>query len=555
MDEFDCEIFRCYCVTVVNEMVGVTVRAAYSTCFSEGMDFSCALFDASGRMFAQGAGLPVHLGTLFDAVQVLLQTYTSMAPGDVFIQNDPLSGGSHQSDIAVACPMFARGQLVGIAVNRGHWIDIGGMAAGGWSGGANHIMQEGLRMPWIRLFAGGEVNDEVRRVLLTNIRQPRESWGDLEAQVAACRAAETRIAESVERYGLDGFWTGVEYILSYSARRLKTAIAALPEGQYEGSEGLEDDGQGNGPFHLHARISVQDLHITVDLSDASPQGAGPINCSWHLSKGGVYAALKAVLDPEMPLDSALLSFVTVVGRPGTWVYPQYPAPMSGGTAEPSFRVCEAVVQALAEAVPGRVPATSYLSGLNVTGSGIDPRTGSEFVWYHYGPGGCGAMVDGDGNSGTWHLMSPCRIESMEVWERRFPVRFTKLELRSNSGGQGEFRGGLGYRREMTLLVDHSMNALQDRHLEGAPGRNGGGAGVPNALLFCIGGRWGDARYHFGLSSPSKLNNVRVPANSTVAICAGGGGGYGAARLRRPELRQRDRDYGYIRADKDRVHKR
>ena len=195
LDDFDHEVLRNYYLAAVREMVGVTVRAAYSTCFSEGLDFSCALFDTRDRMYAQEGGLAVHLGGLADVVEAVREAYREFAPGDVFIHNDPLNGGSHQADVAVVVPMYAGDTYLGLAVNRGHWIDVGGMAAGGYSGGYTHAVQEGLRLPPIRLYAAGEPNREVRDILLANIRKPDESWGDLEAQVASCRAAEARIVE------------------------------------------------------------------------------------------------------------------------------------------------------------------------------------------------------------------------------------------------------------------------------------------------------------------------------------------------------------------------
>lgn len=547
LDDFDREILRSYFLAAVREMVGVTVRAAYSSCFAEGRDFSCALFDRHGRMFAQEGGLAVHLGGLFDVVEAIEDAYPERAPGDVFIHNDPLDGGSHTADVAIAVPMFAGDSYLGMAVNRGHWIDVGGMAAGGWSGGYTHALQEGLRLPPVRLFAAGRVNSEVKRIILANIRRPDESWGDLEAQLGSCRAAEARIVEVIDRYGVHAFEEAVEYLLDYSRRRLETAIASVPEGTYVGVDAMEDDGQGNGPFVLNARVSVGAGRIEVDLRDASPQGEGPVNCSWSVVKAGVYTALKCVLDPTMPLDSAITEFVALLAEEGTWVRPRYPAPTFGSTGEPSNRVCEAVLNALATAMPERAVAYSYASGMNVTASGIDPRHGGEFVLYHFGPGGCGARADNDGNSAFWHPMTSCRNESMEVWERRYPVRFTRFSLREDSGGPGRFRGGLGYRKEFEVLGPVRVNAFQDRHLSGAPGLAGGDPGAPNALLFELDGRWADAVSHFGLTSPSKISNVSLPAGAKIAICAGGGGGYGDPEQRSDALVARDLELGYVSA--------
>ena len=550
LDEFDCEVLRNYFLAVVREMVAVTSRAAYSTVFSEALDFSCALFDEQDRMYAQEGGLAVHVGGLVDVLKAIRSAYPAMSPGDVFVHNDPYNGGSHTADVAVAVPVFAGGDYVGMAINRGHWLDIGSFAAGGWAGAYTHAVQEGLCLPPVRLVASGMLNEEVRAIITANIRVPEESMGDLDAQIASCRAAERRILEAVERYGLDGYLTTLEYIMKYSRRRLQAAIAELPVGVFEGSDVLEDDGQGNGPFNLTARVVIDSGRIIVDLRDASPQGAGPANGSWGVVKAAVYTALKSILDPEMPLDSAIDEFVSIQLTPCTWVSPVYPAPVFASTGEPANRVCEAILNGLADAVPSRAMAYSYAAGINVTGRGVNPRTGEEFVFYCFGPGGNGARAYADGEAAMWHIMGSCRNESIELWEQRFPFRFTRFALLPDSGGAGKFRGGLGYVKEFEVLADVDVNAYQDRHRRGAPGICGGDDGAPNAIMFRIDEVWGTAVDHFATKSSSKFTAVPVKCGSLISMVAGGGGGYGELGERAPEASKRDVEFRYVTGQSD-----
>ena len=258
-------------------------------------------------------------------------------------------------------------------------------------------------------------------------------------------------------------------MLDYSRRRLQAAIGEVEPGVYEGTEVMDDDGHGNGPFHLTARVTIGSDHVEVDLTDASPQAEGPINCSWGVVKAGVYTALKAVLDPDMPLDAAITGLVTIVAQEGTWVRPTYPAPTFGGPAEPSNRVCEAVLAALGKAVPACSMAYSYASGINLTGSGVDPRNGIEFVFYQFGPGGCGARSHADGNSAAWHPMCSCRIESIELWERRYPVRFTHFALRPDSGGEGQYPRRPRLREGVRDPRDHAPERFPGSTRERGPG--------------------------------------------------------------------------------------
>ena len=254
----------------------------------------------------------------------------------------------------------------------------------------------------------------------------------------------------------------------------------------------------------------------------------------------------------MPLDAAITDLVSIRALEGTWVRPRYPAPTFGSPAEPSNRVCEAVLAALSEAAPDRSMAYSYASGINLTGSGVDPRDGSEFVYYQFGPGGCGGGGGGGGGAPTLMVTrqpgtqcAPAGTSQSSSGSAAIPVRFSRFSLRPDSGGDGQFRGGLGYEKEFEVLATTRLNAFQDRHKNGAPGIFGGEPGATNQYLFMIDDDWADATEHFGSPSPSKLTNLRLPEGSRVRIVAGGGGGWGDPKRRSPTAVERDLEYGYV----------
>ena len=377
---------RSYLISTVQEMVQTTVRAAYSTCFSEGFDFTCALFDAKARMVAQADGIPVHSGALFDPIEVLVNTYDSFAEGDVVVFNDPYNGGSHQADVVVARPMFLDGALLGFAVNRGHWVDVGGMCAGGWSGTVRHVIQEALIIPPVKLYKAGVLDREIRDFILKNVRIPEQCWGDVQAQIASNIVAERRLHDLIKKYGLDMVLEGMEEAIRYSRRRITRALEQLPDGQWEGTEYQEDDGHGGGPHKIHVTVTKRGPRVSLDFEGSGPQVLGPVNCTFTEAKAACYAAILNVVDPSIPLNSGYIEAVDIKAPLGSIVNPVYPAPVFTTTADPINKAYEAVLKAMAQWLPERVTAGSYCKMNNCTASGDDLERGGEYVWYHFGPG-------------------------------------------------------------------------------------------------------------------------------------------------------------------------
>jgi N-methylhydantoinase B/oxoprolinase/acetone carboxylase alpha subunit len=544
LDAFTLEILRSYLVSTVREMVATTTRTAYSTCFAHGEDFTCGLFDAQGRLIAQDQGIPVHAGALGDAVAHVIATAGRFEPGDVLVHNDPYNGGTHQADGLICRPMFFEDALVGFAVNRGHWTDVGGMAPGGWSGSAEDVNQEALIIPSVRLLAGGEVVEDVKRLILRNVRLPVQLWGDIQAQIASNVVAERRIVELIRKQGRERFASLVEATLDYSRRRFLLGLEQIENGVAEAADVIEDDGRGRGPLTIRVRLEKRPDGISVEFAGTDPQAAAPMNSTLACTKAAVICSVIAVVDAEIPLNAGLVELIDVTAPAGSLVNPVPPAPAFGATADPSDRVSEAVLRALAELAPSRVPAGSYSTGNNVTGGGLRPD-GSQFLWYSYQAGGCGARPWADGNSAEWHLMANSRNESMEVWETRYPVEFLSFRLLADSGGPGRFRGGLGTERRLRLTQPTRLSGLSDHHTIGPVGVQGGRAGLPNGFAIERDGRRRTIAEEFGLPSPSKFANLPLEPGDVFVSIQGGGGGFGDPRERQRERVRTDVEAGYV----------
>ncbi len=547
-DAFTAEILRSYLVNTVKEMVITTTRTAYSTCFCHGEDFTCGLFAADGRMIAQDQGVGVHAGGLEGAIRaVMARARGHFEPGDVYLHNDPYDGGTHQADVCCVRPMFAAGQLVGFAANRGHWSDVGGMAPGGWSGVAEDVVQEGLLLPSVCLYRAGELQEDIQQLVLRNVRLSRQCWGDLQAQIASAIAAERRIAALVDRNGIDGLAAAVEAAISYTRRRFLAALEAVPSAEAFGEDVMEDDGRGGGPFPMKVRIvKREDGSVLADFTGTAPQADAPINCTFACTRAAVIGSLIAMLDPDLPLNAGLTELIEVRAPLGCMVNPVYPAPTFGTTADPADRAMETVMRALATLLPDRAVAGSYSTGQNATGGGRDAE-GGEFLWYSYQAGGCGAWPGGDGNSAMWHLMANSKNESCEAWEARYPVRYLEYSLRPDSGGPGRWRGGLGTTRRIEVEVPTRLSAISGHHGIGAHGLAGAGEGTPNGFAIERDGVRRSVQDLYGLPSPSKFANLPLHAGDVFVSLQGGGGGYGDPRERDPAALAADVRAGYVSA--------
>ena len=526
-DPFTAEIISSYLVSTVNEMVSSTTAAAYSLTFSERLDFTCAIFDPKGRMVAQALGVPVHAGSMFDSVNAVLDTFgETLKEGDAILLNDVYQGGSHQPDVLVVRPIFNEDQLIAVAANRGHWTDIGGMAAGGWTGTAQHVVQEGLTIPPCKLYDGGVLDTTIRDFILKNVRLPKQIWGDIQSQISANITAERRLKSLIEKYGLELVLAGIEHTLDYGRKRFRQKLLELPDVEGSDSDVLDTDGFTDKKYRIQANIRKEGDRVYVDCTGTSKQAYAVINVSLVYAKAAIYTGIMSLVDPDGVLNSGSLEMIEIFVPEGTILNPHYPAPVAAGAYGTSGVLGECVVRAFADLLPERVTASSHGDRENTTFSGYLPETGDEWIWYSSHNGGYGARAAKDGESIGNHMGFNGKIASLEMLERQFPVRFHAWEMMTDSGGAGRYRGGLAGRLEFELLTDALVTAASTRHIVPGRGIFGGRDGAVHALRVTRDGTTQTMKEMFGLPAPSKFTNIPLLAGDRFTWETGGGGGYG-----------------------------
>ncbi|WP_232688879.1 hydantoinase B/oxoprolinase family protein [Halobacterium zhouii] len=522
-DEIDpatLEILRNQLESIAEEMGHVLITGSYSPNIKERQDCSTALFDVEGKMIAQAEHIPVHLGAMPDAVDVVMDK--DPKPGDVFIVNDPFEGGTHLPDITLVSTIAPEDDVIGFAVSRAHHADIGGSSPGSMPPGAQEIYEEGLRLPAVRLVDGGEQNDEVLEMILANVRTPDERRADLRAQRAANDRAEERLGDLLDEHGsllLDAF----DAVVDYSRERVESELADLPDGEYRARDVLEGDGVTDSDIHLETTVTIDNSSITVDFSGTAEQVDGNLNAPLSVAKSAVYFVVRAVTDPEIPSNHGCYEPVTVSAPTGTLLNPSPPAAVVGGNVETSQRVTDITLEALAEAIPERVPAGGQGTMNNLI---IGDRTG-EFTYYETIGGGFGARPGKDGMDGVQVGMTNTLNTPIEAMETEYPLRLERYALRESSGGDGRYRGGLGLERSVTVETDATVSLLTERRRTAPAGVNGGEDGATGENLVD------------GERVPSKAS-VDVSAGTTVTILTPGGGGHGEPDDRSQEAREQDR---------------
>jgi N-methylhydantoinase B len=512
------EIFRSALTAVAEEMGTVLMLSSYSPNIKERRDFSCALFDAQGRMIAQAAHIPVHLGAMPASVAAALAHFEHFEPGDIIILNDPYLGGSHLPDITLIAPLYVQVEghprLIGFAANRAHHSDVGGMSPGSMPL-ASEIYQEGLIIPPLKLWEAGEVNQPLLTLILRNIRTPDERRGDLAAQVAANRTAARRIEELAERWGLDMLESHIEALIGYAERITRAAIAAIPDGTYRFSDEMDDDGIEQRPVEIRVAITIQGDSFLADFSGSSPQVRGNINTIAAVTHSATYYVVRCLLPEDAPTNAGTFAPVSVIAPQGTIVNASPPAGVAQGNVETSQRITDVLLGALAQALPEVIPAASQGTMNNVSAGGIDPRTQRPFAYYETMGGGMGASPRQNGLSGVHVHMSNTLNTPVEAFEYAYPMRITRYQLRDGSGGEGTHQGGNGLLREITFEVPTNVTLLSERRRTAPYGLSNGQAGQRgcNRLL-----RGGEETLLAG-----KTNFRALPGDKLVIESPGGGG--------------------------------
>ncbi|ARS89353.1 hydantoinase B/oxoprolinase family protein [Natrarchaeobaculum aegyptiacum] len=524
IDPVTLEVLRNQLESIAEEMGQTLIRGAYSPNIKERRDCSTALFDAEGRMIAQAEHIPVHLGAMPAAVEAVRDLEPQ--PGDVFVLNDPFTGGTHLPDVTMVSTLSADDEIVGYAVSRAHHADVGGMTPGSMPAGAREIYQEGLRLPPTRLVEGGDRREDVHSLVLANVRNSRERRADLRAQLAANERAAERLEALFVEHGRETVLEGFDAVIDYSHERMVDEIADLPDGSYEATDHLEGDGVTNDDIEISVTVTVDGEEIDVDFSGTDDQLAGNLNAPLAVAKSAVYFVVRCVTDPEIPPNHGCYEPVSVDAPEGSMLNPEPPAAVVGGNVETSQRVTDVVFTALAKAAPDRVPAQGQGTMNNLT---IGARDGS-FTYYETIGGGFGARADRDGMDGVQVGMTNTLNTPVESIETEYPLRIERYALREDSGGDGQFRGGLGLERTVTVEKDATVSLLTERRRHAPAGVAGGEDGATGENLID------------GESVPAK-RTVDVEAGTTVTVRTPGGGGHGDPDERDEAALEADRRAG------------
>jgi N-methylhydantoinase B len=474
---------------VAEEMGAVLIRSAFSANIKERRDCSTALFDERGRMIVQAEHIPVHLGAMPEAVAAVLAR--DPQPGEVYVVNDPFTGGTHLPDITLVSRVPC-----GLACSRAHHADVGGMEPASLPAGSTDIYQEGLVLPPVRL------DDELLTVLLANMRNPDERRGDLNAQLAAHRLAEHRLAELVERRGAQTVTAAMDELYRYSERVVRAAIARLPDGRYEARDVLEPR---EGSLEIKVAVTIAGDEIEIDFAGTSPQHEGNLNCPLAVTRSACYFVVRCLTEPDLPSSGGAYAPVHVTAPTGSLVNASSPAAVVAGNTETSSRIVDVVFSAFGRAVP--VPAQGQGTMNNVTFGNRD------FTYYETVAGGQGGCPDSDAPSAVHVAMSNTLNTPVEALELSYPLRVERYELRQGSGGGGAHRGGDGVGRELRVLEDCRVSLLTERRRYAPAGREGGEDGTRGRNL---------------------LNGEELPAKESRSLRAGdvlrietpGGGGHG-----------------------------
>ena len=530
--------------SVCREMGVAMMKTAYSPVFNEGFDFVCALFDRSGRMVAQAEYNPSMLGAANFTVRWVLEELGAevFRPGDVWVHNDPYRGGCHLPEHMLLRGIFHDGELFGFAATIGHVAEIGGMTAGALAGDATEIYQEGLRLPPVRLMSEGEHVDDIWKIMLTNHRTPKLTWGDLHAMLGSLTLGERRVVEILATRGVAATLAGTDELIERSELWMRREIARIPDGDYVFDDQMENDGITDEPRRLVVNVHVAGDELIADFTGTDPQARGPINATYAVTASATYNAVFHLTDPGIPRNAGCYRPIRVIAPPGTLVNVRHPGAEIGGNSETHCRLIGIVMGALAEALPDRAAAADGASGCNFLFGGIHPETGEFYANYHFENVGWGAAARHDGNDAQCAPLAISRNVPVEVFETRYPFLTRSFRLVTDSGGAGRHRGGLGTERVLEVRApEMTISALFDRMLIPPWGWGGGRPGGTTSISIK---RAGDDEFRlftevFGTVSPSKFSNVVVHEGDMIRIVSSGGGGFGDPSERPQEEVLRD----------------
>jgi N-methylhydantoinase B len=526
--------------SVTDETFIALMRSAYSTNIKERRDHSTAICDPEGRLIVQAEhSLPIHLASMIGMMASIRAKVplAEIAEGDLFVANDPhAAGGTHLPDINMAMPVFVDGRLVAFMCNIAHHADVGGMAPGSMAGGMSEIYQEGIRIPVIRLFRKGELQRDIFDLLLLNVRLPEERRGDYYAQISACRLGARRLVEISGQYGVAVVERGFRDMVARTERRMRDAVAGIPDGVYRFEDVMDDDGLGAVDIPIRLVVTVSGDRIRFDFTGTAPQVRGNINVTVNATQASVCYSLKALLDPEVPNNQGVLDVCEIVTERGSLLDCVAPSPVAA-RANTCQRIVDVVIGALKDALPDA--AVGAANGANTTAvfSGRDPATGRDYLYLETLGGGFGGRNDRDGKDGVQvHITNTSNLP-VEAIEMEYPLRVVRYGLVDDSGGAGRYRGGLGLRRVITPVGhDCLFNGAGERFRNAPWGVFGGEPGGMGRFVHID----GNGREE---TLDIKPSGIAVKAGDQIVVETPGAGGYGDPATRDADAVEEDRRSG------------
>ncbi|MFN4272279.1 MAG: hydantoinase B/oxoprolinase family protein [Aliihoeflea sp.] len=534
---------------VCDEMDLAFSRAAFSPIIAEANDRSDGIYSAEdGSLIAQGiGGLPVFVGVMQYSTRTIIEMIRDgrcLPPeeGDIYIVNDPYLGGTHLMDVRFAMPVWRNGKIFCWLSNTGHWPDIGGAVPGGFSASATAVEQEGLRLPPVKLFRKGELDQQIQAIIFSNIRIADQRIGDIKAQAAALMVGRDRLFELLDRYGDDTVVETIAELRRRAAEQMRARIATIPDGVYRSTAYVDSDGVVDEPLAIALLVEKSGEELTFDFGGSSPPCIGPMNSVLATTHSSVYLAMRHIF-PDVPMSAGAFEPLTIRRPEGTFLDARYPRPVSGCAAEVSQRIAEAVFAALVQAIPDCVTAAPAGSSGNFGLGGHDPERGRDFVLYQLSGGGYGGNADHDGLSNGCSTIGISKSPPVEIMEQNYPILYSHYALREGSGGAGRHRGGMGLAYEIELLRgDARASFVMDHGRFGPQGAEGGADGAVNTVTV-----WRNGEAHVP-KHLSKEQDVPMRAGDRVSVETPGGGGYGDPLLRQPELVLEDVRLGYYTAE-------
>ena len=525
---------------IAEEMDVAFDLAAFSPIISEGKDRACGVYSADrGRLVAQGStGMPIHIGAMQFGVRTISEKI-GHRPGDIYMLNDPYLGGTHLMDVKLVMPVFVDGVLFCYLGSSGHWPDIGGAVPGGYVTKATEVQQEGLRIGGIKLYREGEVDQDLLQLILDNVRVPKQRLGDLHAQVAALRAGEADMRQMIHTYGAALLQEAIAELSSRATRMVREKIATIRPGTYRFEDAMDNDGIEDEMLWIRLNMTITADKITFDFSDSSPPCRGPLNSVIATTASAVYIAFKHTF-PEIPMNAGCFEPLEIIAPETTFLNATYPRPVSGCAAEVSQRIVDVCFGALAKAIPDRLHGAPVGTSINVALGGYDETGNNRYITYFYSGGGHGGYAEGDGIANACTSVGLAETPPLELIEQQSPVVFDEYALREDSGGAGQYRGGLGIRYRLRLMAGEArLSILGDRTKRGPFGVRGGGNGATTRIQINI-----DGKSHSPVMG-AKDENILMRPGDWLSVEAPGGGGYGHPHDRRATAVANDLRNGYV----------